>query len=174
MHDDQYNTSDYSLASIGDMTGDGYPDLLVGFKGGDLGRGEAFLVAGPLAGAVHLPEAYARFTARAGEALGSGGSGGRDFDGDGMLDLVIADQRYDNGGVWITYGPLAGATELTDTEAAWVHGDLLGEDAGSVVAMGDVTGDGQADVVTTSEGLASVSYGAVSPAMLFMITGRGM
>ena len=88
--------------------------------------------------------------------------------------MVIGNQRDLNGGVWITYGPFAGSRELNDTNAAWVIGDLLGEDAGSAVALGDVTGDGQADVVTTSDGLASVSYGAVSPAMLFMITGRGM
>ena len=138
------------------MTGDGCPDLLVGFQGGNLGLGEAFLVAGPVVGAVHLPEVYARFTVSAGESLGSGGSGGRDFDADGHADLVIAVERAVNGGVWITHGPVAGATELTDTEAAWAHGDLRAEGAGSAVVMGDV------------------SYGAVSPAMLFMITGRGM
>ena len=69
---------------------------------------------------------------------------------------MIAVERAVNGGVWITYGPVAGATELTDTEGAWAHGDLRAEGAGSAVVMGDV------------------SYGAVSPAMLFLITGRGM
>ena len=67
---------DYTLASISDMTGDGYADLLVGFPGGNLGLGEAFLVAGPVVGAVHLPEAYARFTVSAGESLAPVGAGG--------------------------------------------------------------------------------------------------
>ena len=91
-----------ALAALGDVTDDGCDDLLVGASGYS-NTGSAWLIAGPITdetGETGLTAAqslyidtYAGF---GGGELGSALSGGGDYDGDEVADIVLAD--VSNGG----------------------------------------------------------------------------
>jgi len=89
---------------------DGFDDLLVGAMGnGSAGAnaGAAFLVYGPITGAVSLADADAVLLGEAaGHYAGDGVATGGDLDGDGFADIAVGAPFED------TYGSRAGATYL--------------------------------------------------------------
>ena len=141
----------FSVAWAGDVTGDGYDDLLVGAPGYGGGDGAAYVVPGPIYGDAYLEDVGYRLTGSGGEAAGYSVSGAGDVDGDGQADLLVgapeADGDYTNGGaVYVVYGPINRSRDLSSA------GDrLLGTSAnggaGSSVASGDFDGDGVSDVL---------------------------
>ncbi|GDX79165.1 hypothetical protein LBMAG42_09760 [Deltaproteobacteria bacterium] len=123
----------WSARGVGDVDGSGTPDLLVGavFDGGDAGA--VYLFEGGIAGGSTAMATVAH-TGNSGDGLGVAVGGGEDFDGDGDLDVLIGG----NGAAYLVDGP------SFSNLASWA-GEAKG--AGSALGMGDVNGDGLADVV---------------------------
>jgi hypothetical protein len=142
-----------SVASAGDVDGDGFDDVLVGapgFSNGEIGEGRVFLFRGSATGL----EATAAWTAESNEPgarLGHSIAGAGDVNGDTYADVVVGSPRHDDGGqVWeglvVLY--LGGGGGLGSTPDWIVELDRNGAELGnSVAGAGDVDGDGFADVL---------------------------
>ena len=76
----------------------------------------------------------------AGRTMASG-----DLNGDGFSDLVVGQQDKDTGHAWLLYGPATGG--LLSDVATSLSGEVYADQAGASVAVGDIDGDGQDDVV---------------------------
>ncbi|MFO0981824.1 MAG: integrin alpha, partial [Planctomycetota bacterium] len=141
-----------SVATAGDVNGDGFADLLVGAQGydnGQLNEGRAFLFLGSAGG----PPLTASWTAESDQAsaqLGISVATAGDVNGDGFADVLVGAPTYDNGQTdegraFLYLGSLSGLSASPSwTSEADVAGAFHGY---SVAAAGDVDGDGFADVV---------------------------
>jgi hypothetical protein len=145
-----------SVATAGDVNGDGYSDVIVGADGyddGEIDEGGAFLFNGAPDGLGEL--AGWRGDSGQGDALmgGSVATAG-DVNGDGYSDVIVGAERYDNGeddeGGAFAY---LGSTSGLGTSAAWMaEGEQAGAAFGSSVASaGDVNGDGYSDVIVGAD-----------------------
>src|SRR5262249_27983333 len=145
----------YSVATAGDVNGDGYSDVVVGAPGyggaGYLLGGKAYLYLGSPSG---LSQSPAWAVAGQSEAAYFGWSvasaGG--VNGDGYADVIVGSIGccsgiFSDGGAALLY--LGSAAGLQSTPAWLVKGGAGGfEEFGySVAGAGDVNGDGYADVV---------------------------
>ncbi|MCK6530353.1 FG-GAP-like repeat-containing protein [Myxococcota bacterium] len=144
------------LAGGFDLTGDGWPDLVVAASG-DLEAGAAWVLFGPLSSGM-VPGA--RLIAEgaedeAGVALAVGG----DLNGDGIADLLVGAPGNDAsapgaGVVYGIFGPIESDRELASADVR-ILGDPAqpGAGAGTSVAFpGDVDGDGWEDVLVGAPG----------------------
>jgi hypothetical protein len=161
---------------VADVNGDGFDDLLVGapFAGRGEGarpgstrttEGEAYLVLGRagLRGEVDVAEAAQdlrfkglRLRDNFGERVAFG-----DVNGDGALDVVItaplaelADgSREDAGAAFVYFGPLTAEDVLFAGDAdVIVYGAQAGDNLGKALTLGDITGDGIADLLLGAPG----------------------
>lgn len=138
-----------SLAAVGDVTGDGLPDVgatspLHGFNN----RGRVFVFAGPLVGEVAAVDAAVQLyslpedTLCGWPAMGAPG----DLDADGISDLALP---CDSQTLYVHFGPLDGAIDVATAETT------LEIDVGyyPVVqsAPVDVNNDGFGDLVAADE-----------------------
>jgi hypothetical protein len=159
---DQFGTS---VASAGDMNGDGFGDVIVGaWKGGPSHTGRAYVFfGGPSPDAV--PDVVLTgqaFDDHFGVTVSSAG----DLNGDGFSDVIVGASENDAGGVdagraYIYFGGAApnAIVDLTLTGAA--PGDRFGY---AVSSAGDFNADGFADVAVGAyqsggTGRASVFFG---------------
>jgi hypothetical protein len=79
-----------SVATAGDVNGDGFVDLLVGAPGTDGGRGAALVVLGPVEDEASLGDvAYSEQGEAAADAAGTAVGGAGDVDGDGIDDVLV-------------------------------------------------------------------------------------
>ncbi len=166
----------YSVATAGDVNGDGYSDVIVGahrYDNGqtDEGRASVYL------GSASVLASVSAWTAEGDQAVAHFGvlaATAGDVNGDGYSDVIIGAPLYDNGQadegrVFVYFGSAAGLaaapawTFESDNELAYL-GDAVG-------TAGDVNGDGYSDVIVgadyfsngqTSEGRAFVFLGSVS------------
>ncbi|WPB86022.1 hypothetical protein [Sediminicoccus rosea] len=168
-----------AMLSIGDLNGDGRAEVLIGAPGNDAGgtdAGAAYVVFGKASdGAVNLTSVTAGTGGfrikgagkkdRAGEALGVLG----DQNGDGKAEILVGAPGSEAGGtdagaVYVVFGKSTGTQVALGSLGAGGYRitGQVGEGAGSsVTGLGDVNGDGRADLLvgTTSGTQAYVVFG---------------
>jgi hypothetical protein len=149
-----------SVATAGDVNGDGYADVIVGAYGytNDLTKeGRAYVYAGSASGLLSSPywtgegnQAYADY----GNSVATAG----DVNGDGYSDVIVGAWKWANPsteeGAAFVY--LGGPDGLAAT-SAWTpagYGTLA-------TTAGDVNGDGYADVLVSQAGSARVYPGSL-------------
>jgi uncharacterized repeat protein (TIGR01451 family) len=168
-----------SVATAGDVNGDGYSDVIVGddlYDNGQSNEGRAFVYQGSASGLSSTPNWTAegdQVDAYFGCSVATAG----DVNGDGYADVIIGASSYDNdhvneGRAFMYLGSASGLS----TPAAWTaESDQATSQFGvSVAAAGDVNGDGYTDVIVgaywydngqTDEGRAFVYYGNGGPGL---------
>jgi FG-GAP-like repeat/Putative metal-binding motif/FG-GAP repeat len=143
-----------SIASAGDVDGDGYDDLLVGaffYDNGQTDNGQAWLYRGSATGlestASWTAAGVVEYGARFAEQVSSAG----DVNADGYDDVLVgalnydADDVRDEGVVFLYLGSAAGLSATPDwTATSDQKGSSFGE---NLAPAGDVDGDGFDDVL---------------------------
>ena len=141
-----FNNLGISVASAGDVNGDGRSDFIIGANGADPGglsnAGSAYVYSGADGSLL-----YQKNGAAAGDSLGTSVASAGDVNGDGKADFIIGAHGADPGGrsqagsAYLYSG--ADGSLLSQINGAAV-GDHLGN---SVASAGDVSGDGKADFI---------------------------
>jgi uncharacterized protein (TIGR03382 family) len=159
-----------SIASPGDVDGDGFNDVAVGAPNDVLGLGYVALFYGSATGisATDLSTVTGTSVTYLGTALAGG-----DFDGDGFADLAIGSSESGGGHVWIYRGGasgLAASASATITEAGTSYFGT------TLAALRD--GDGYADLAVGAYGSGDVfvydgSDSGLASAASTTITGTG-
>ncbi|NLD38164.1 MAG: hypothetical protein GX654_14965 [Desulfatiglans sp.] len=168
-----YNYFGSSVASAGDVNGDGYSDVIVGAHGYDNGQtneGKVFVYYGSSSGLSNMPS----WTAESNQAeshFGVSVASAGDVNGDGYSDIIVGAHLYGAyaGRTFVYHGSSSGLS----SEPAWIaESDKADAQFGwSVASAGDVNGDGYSDVIVgayvydngqTNEGRAIVYHGSAS------------
>ncbi|MES2642435.1 MAG: integrin alpha [Myxococcota bacterium] len=152
------------LAGAGDFDGDGLGDVLIGANGADdlaADGGAAALFLGPVGDGDHSFRDADRLWLGSTDGLYVGDSVARagDVDGDGYGDLIIGGDSQGPGTVWLVHGPgEAGPIDVASAETSFV-GEVAGNLAGAYTApVGDVDGDGWADLLIGAYGVDLAEY----------------
>ena len=149
------DTAGGTVRGLGDTNNDGLDDIIIAAKSSDtngVDAGAAYIFEGPLSGSYRLGvDETARLV---GEASGdqAGGTVGApgDVNGDGLADVIACGCLNDNAGtdagvVYVVHGPFAGDISLGQSDALW-YGEAAGDAVGFTARVGDLTGDGLADI----------------------------
>ena len=169
----------WSVATAGDVNGDGYADVVVGARYYDAGQtdeGRAFVYHGSTAG-LSLSADWTAESDQAYAAFGISAATAGDVNGDGYADVVVGAWYYDNGQTnegraFVYHGSATGLSPTADwTAESDQYYAFLGL---SVATAGDVNGDGYADVIVgahyydngqENEGRAFMYYGNDGPGL---------
>jgi hypothetical protein len=141
----------YSVASAGDVNGDGFADVLVGAATLDLPPdaqvGKAYVFHGSAAGVSPVPDWSSTGDTQAGAYFGFSVASAGDVDNDTFDDIIIGASGQDK--VFLFAG---GASGLSPTPSWTSTGD------GQVACAGDVESDGFDDVIVGAPGQDIVFY----------------
>lgn len=143
----------YSVASAGDLNGDGYTDVAVGAysaTSGEANEGLVYIYYGSSAGIPAAPSVTLQAD-QAGANFGISVDGAGDVNNDGYGDLVVGASTWESsvaedkeGAVFIYHGSAAG---LNVTPARILQSNKANMYMGSCVAgLGDINGDGFSDI----------------------------
>ena len=160
-----------SVASVGDLDGDGVTDLAVGASGDDDGASFAGAVWVLFLRADGTVRAHQKISATAGGFAGGLDSGDNfgssvasvgDLDGDGVMDLAVGATNDDDGGsgkgaVWVLFlradGTVRAHQKISATAGTFTgflrEFDVFGT---SVASLGDLDGDGVTDLAVGARG----------------------
>ncbi|MBL7732134.1 MAG: FG-GAP repeat protein [Chitinophagaceae bacterium] len=170
----------FSVASAGDVNGDGYSDVVIGAlsfdDGGNNNEGRAFVYYGSPAGLSNLADRILQDANQADALFGVSVASAGDVNGDGYSDVIVGAHRFDDGGnideglAFVYYGSSAGLSASANS----TPNDADQADAffgRSVSSAGDVNNDGYSDViigavlydgVNADEGRAFIYYGSAA------------
>ncbi|NBB16576.1 hypothetical protein GVN21_14530 [Caulobacter sp. SLTY] len=172
----------FSVASAGDINGDGFDDLAVGGRGSG-GTGGVSIIFGSNAGfAATLSVTDLNGTNGfriAGEAgadhAGRSVSAAGDLNGDGIDDLIIGAPQADpngssSGAAYVVFGSRTGfgatlaLSSLDGSNGFQINGAAANDRAGWSVSSADINGDGNSDIIigarlSSGAGAAYVIYG---------------
>jgi hypothetical protein len=158
----------WALSDLGDVNGDGRPDILVGGTQNDTvgtSSGAAYVVFGKTTGtAVNLDDVangiggFKIIAENGGDQLGVSASNLGDINGDGLADLLVGAWMNDAGGpdsgaAYVVFGKTGtGAINLDDVAAGIGGFKIIGENvtqltSDSITGLGDVNGDGLTDML---------------------------
>jgi hypothetical protein len=165
-----------TVASAGDVDGDGYSDVLVGvvrYDNGQTDEGAVFLYRGTSGGLASFV-AWSAEGDQAGAMLGSSVASAGDVNGDGYSDVIVGASGYvvggaTVGGAFVWHGSATGlGANGTPANADWsVTGSTSASGltirGKSAASAGDVNGDGYAEVIVggTFVPSAEPAYGMV-------------
>ena len=166
-----------SVASAGDVNGDGYSDVIIGAprfdEGASFDEGKAFVYHGSAAGLSLTPNNSPDDVDQTDAFFGACVAGAGDVNGDGYSDVIIGAYLYndgfaDEGKAFVYHGSATGL--LASPASTPADANLANAKFGiSVACAGDVNGDGYSDVIigasefndgpNTREGRAYLYYG---------------
>jgi Secretion system C-terminal sorting domain/FG-GAP repeat/FG-GAP-like repeat len=171
----------YSVASAGDINGDGYSDVIIGARGYDDGvnidEGRAFIYNGSPAGLLTSPSSSPDDADQPNSIFGVSVACAGDVNGDGYSDVIIGAFQYDDGvntdeGKAFVYHGSAGGLSNTPNSTPDDSNQSNAFFGNSVASAGDINGDGFSDVIIGSyayddgananEGRAFVYHGSVT------------
>jgi hypothetical protein len=166
---DEGDHSGSSVASAGDVNGDGYDDIIIGANGADAGgagSGTSYIIFGKASGfsniylsSLTISQGFAIYGANNFGNIGSSVASAGDVNGDGYDDIIIGAYQAYNGGTYcsgtsyIIFGKASGfsniyLSSLTSTQGFAIYGAAAYDySGGSVASAGDVNGDGYDDII---------------------------
>ncbi len=164
-----------SVASAGDVNGDGYSDVIVGayaYDNVENDEGVAFVYHGSATGINTTPAAMVESN-QASALMGISVSSAGDVNGDAFSDIIVVAQTFDNvqineGAAFVYHGSAAG---INTTAAAIIESNQISAQTHSAAGAGDVNGDGYSDVIVgisyfdngqTDEGAAFIYHGSAA------------
>ncbi|HXB42591.1 MAG TPA: FG-GAP-like repeat-containing protein, partial [Puia sp.] len=159
-----------SVASAGDVNGDGYSDVIVGTLGG--GGGFAYVYKGSATGIANKAAPDYSLTGVGGD-FGVSVSSAGDVNGDGYSDVIVGASNVNGyiisgGAASIFLGGIGGLSTTPSTVLLGINpGDQFGA---TVSSAGDVNGDGYSDVIVRAT-LATSSSGAQTGAAYLYLGG---
>jgi hypothetical protein len=133
-----------SVASAGDVNGDGYSDVIVGAFGANNRTGAAYVYLGSVSGVSTAPATSLVGSDGTNMHYGVAVASAGDVNGDGYSDVVVAND-YAGGYGGAAYVYLGSAVGLPTVPARSLTGS--GQFGQSVASAGDVNGDGFGDLV---------------------------
>ncbi len=166
--------SGLSVASAGDVNGDGYDDVIIGARTADSNgsdAGASYVVFGKASGfsadlelsALNGANGFKISGVAALDISGCSVASAGDINGDGYDDLIIgafgADPHGSSSGAsYVVFGKALGyaanlnLSSLNGTNGFMISGEIAGDQSGGAVASaGDVNGDGYADLIIGAE-----------------------
>ena len=163
-----------SVATAGDVNGDGYADVIIGAKNwtnGDAEEGKAFVFLGSETG-LDTETVWGREGNQVEAHFGSSVATAGDVNGDGLSDLIVGADHYDEGGYFDNgraFVYLGGAYGPKETAGWYALSGQADAAAGFALAGGgDVNGDGYSDVLVSAPWY---DYGQTDEGVVWLFTG---